>query len=277
MSLISKIRHALYPIQGEVWCLHRVVEERSRYFGNRQLEITPAYLEALILEYKNKGFEFVGLDEIVEDSQRRFWSLKRKKRVNVSFDDGFRDVYDKAFPILKKHHIPFTVYLVGNFPDGNSDLWWIQMERYYEDPSVFEQMLKKIYQAESNMRDQMHAMTKSEVDATLCKQLALTWEQLGEMVESGLCTVGSHSMTHPGLTRVSLTEVKWELSESKRVIEAHLPVTVKHLSYPHSMTSTQIQQLVKSAGYMSATLGYGGGIRVKDNPYQLYRHYIVQP
>ena len=265
---MSKIRHALFPVQGEVWCLHRVVEERSKYFGNRQLEITPAYLE---------GFEFVSLDEIVKDSQRRFWGLKKKKRVNISFDDGFRDVYDKAFPILRKYQIPFTLYLVGNIPDGRCDLWWIQMERYYEEPPVFEQMLKKIYQAKTNMRDEMHAMTKSEVDSTLCRQLALSWDQLGEMVESGLCTVGSHSMTHPGLTRVSLTEVKRELSESKRVIEWHLPVTVKHFSYPHSMSSPEIQHLVKSAGYESATLGYGGSIRMKDNPYRLYRRFIMQP
>lgn len=277
MSLISKIRHALYPVQGEVWCLHRVVEERSNYFENRQLEITPTYLEELILEYKSMGFGFVGLDEIVKDSQRRLWNLKKRKRVNISFDDGFRDIYDKAFPILKKHDIPFTVYLVGNFPEGKSDLWWIQMEQYYEEPVVFGRVLKQIYQAEPNMRDQMHALTKSKADPDLCRQLALTWEQLDEMVASGLCTVGSHSMTHPGLTRVPLKNVKQELSESKRVIEFHLPVNVKHFSYPHSMTSPEIQQLVKAAGYESAALGYGGSIRMKDNPYCLYRRFIMQP
>lgn len=276
MSLISKIKHFLHPIQGEVWCLHRVVEERSLYPSNRELEITSDYLEELILKYKHEGFEFVALDEIVKDSQRKIYGLKKHKRVNVSFDDGFRDVYENAFPIFKKHHIPFTIYLVGSFPEGKCDVWWIQMEQFFKDPIDFEQSMKTIYQSQENMRDQMHSMTNSEADYTLCEQLALTWEQLDEMVTSGLCTVGSHSMTHPGLTRVPVEEVQRELEESKRIIEAHLPVIVRHLSYPHSMTNEKIQQVVKSLGYESATMGYGGNIRVKDNPYQLCRHYIVQ-
>lgn len=276
MSLIPKIKHFLHPIQGEVWCLHRVVEERSPYPSNRELEITPTYLEELILKYRHEGFEFVSLDEIVKDSQRRIWRLKKRKRVNVSFDDGFRDVYENAFPVFKKHHIPFTIYLVGSFPEGKCDVWWIQMEQFFKDPVDFEQCMKKLYQSQENMNDLMHSLTQSKADFSLCEQLALTWEQLHEMVASGLCTVGSHSMLHLGLTRVSVETVKQELVESKRIIEAHLPVTVKHFSYPHSMTNEEVQQLVKSSGYESATIGYGGNIRVKDNPYQLYRHYIVQ-
>ena len=276
MSLISKLKHFLHPIQGEAWCLHRVVEQRSQYPSNREMEITPDYLEELILKYKSEGFEFVALDEIVKDSQRKIGGLKKQKRVIISFDDGVRDVYEKAFPIFKKHHIPFTIYLVGSFPEGECDVWWIQMEQFFKDPADFERCMKKLYQSQENMSGLMHSMTQSKADFGLCEQLALTWEQLGEMVASGLCTVGSHSMTHPGLTRVPLEAVKQELEESKRIIEAHLPVTVKHFSYPHSMTNEEIQQLVKSSGYESATLGYGGNIRVKDNPYQLYRHYIVQ-
>jgi peptidoglycan/xylan/chitin deacetylase (PgdA/CDA1 family) len=276
MPLISKIKHFLHPIQGEVWCLHRVVAERSLYPSNRELEITTDYLEGLILKYKQEGFEFVGLDAIVKDSQRKIWGLKKQKRVNVSFDDGFRDVYENAFPIFKKYHIPFTIYLVGSFPEGKCDVWWIQMEQFFKDQADFEQCMKKLYQSQENMNDLMHSVTKSKADFDLCGQLALTWEQLGEMVASGLCTVGSHTMSHPGLTRMPLETVEQELVESKRMIEAHLPVTVKHFSYPHSMINEEVQRLVKTSGYESATIGYGGNIRVKDNPYQLYRHYIVQ-
>ena len=276
MSVIVKIRHALCPIQGEVWCLHRVVEERSLYPSNRELEITPDYLEELILKYKEAGFEFVSLDEIVEDAQRHLWDLRKKKRVNVSFDDGFRDVYDWAFPILKKYQVPFTVYLIGSFPEGKCDLWWIQMEQFFKEIADFEACMKKLYQSESNMCELMHSLTKSEADFVLCRQLALTWEQLHEMVESGWCTVGSHSMTHPGLTRVPLEVARWELEESKRLIEEHLPIKVRHLSYPHSMCNLEIEEMVKALGFESATMGYGGNIRKKDNPFHLYRHYIVQ-
>ena len=278
MSITSKIKHLLHPVQGEIWCLHRVVPTRSLFPSNRELEITPDYLESTIVDYKQQGFHFVTIDEILSDIKGGVLDFRRKKRVNISFDDGFVDVYEYAFPIFKKHQIPFTIYLVGNFPEGKSDLWWIQMEKESKgDIDAFESLIKEIYRSDRNMRDVMHEKTFSSPDDSLCASLSLKWEQLLEMIESGLCTVGCHSMTHPGLTRIPEEEVLWELSESRRTIEAHLPVKVRHFSYPHSMESVSIQEKLKEIGYESATLGYGGTIRKGDNPYRLNRRYIIQP
>ena len=71
MSIVSKLNHFVHPVQGEVWCLHRVVGERSNYPSNRELEITPDYLEDLILKYKREGYSFVDLETIVQNSQRK--------------------------------------------------------------------------------------------------------------------------------------------------------------------------------------------------------------
>lgn len=278
MSITAKIRHILHPVQGEIWCLHRVVTERSSFPSNRELEITPDYLDSLISSYIQRGFQFVSVEDIVSDVDRRPWDLRRKKRVAISFDDGFVDVYQNAFPIFKKYHVPFTIYLVGNYPEGQSDLWWIQMEHLAgSDIPAFERLMKELYQAQDNMRDLMHQKTNSTPDLNLCEQLSLSWDQLKEMVSSGLCTIGCHSMTHPGLTRIPKEQVLWELTESRRVIESHLPVQVEHFSYPHSMESPDIQAQLKETGYHSATLGYGGTIRKGDNLFKLNRRYIVQP
>ena len=98
--------YLFHPIQGEIWCLHRVVEKRSDYPSNRELEITPDYLERLITNYKSEGFEFTSIDQLVRSK-----SLIPKKQVNISFDDGFRDVYQNSFPVFIKYNIPFTLYL----------------------------------------------------------------------------------------------------------------------------------------------------------------------
>ncbi len=278
MSIYSKIKHFFHPVQGEIWCLHRVVAERSKFPSNKELEITPDYLDNLIAQYKDYGFQFVPIDEIVGKIDVKTYDLRRKQRINISFDDGFRDIYENAFPIFIKHNIPFTIYLVGNFPNGTSDLWWIQLERMSNgDVEAYESLMKECYRSERNMRDLMHERTNSFPDPVLCKELSLSWEQLQEMVASGLCTVGSHSMTHPGLTRIDLGVARWELMESKKMIESHLPGKVRHFSYPHSMENAKIQALLKECGYESATLGYGGSIRKGDNPFKLNRRYIVQP
>ena len=278
MSIKSKINHFLHPIQGEIWCLHRIIPERSQFPSNRELEVTPDYLEGLIVRYRRQRYRFVNIDEIISDIKHDFWDLRQKKRVNISFDDGYCDVYDYAFPIFKKYNIPFTIYLVGNFPLGTSDLWWIQLEQLVKGDNVtFENLMKRIYQSDKNMRDLMHDITTSNPDFQLCKALTLSWGQLSEMIESGLCTIGCHTMTHPGLTRIPESEILYELTESKRVIESHLHISIKHFSYPHSMENHVIQELLKKTGYETATMGYGGTIRKGDNLYKINRRYIVQP
>ena len=277
MSLSAKIKHLFHPVQGEIWCLHRVVQERSAFPSNRELEITPDFLERTIVDYQRQGFRFVPIDDIVSEIECKPWDLRRKKKVNISFDDGFRDIYDSAFPIFKKYQIPFTVYLVGNFPEGQSDLWWIQLEQLMGgNVDAFEEMMGTIYRSDRNMRDIMHEMTASTPDPNLCKALSLSWGQLQEMIDSGLCTVGCHSMTHPGLTRIPDEEVSRELLEGRQIIESKLSVKVKHFSYPHSMESARIQEILKETGFESATLGFGGTIRKGDNPYRLNRRYLVQ-
>ena len=278
MSIRSKIRHVFHPVQGEIWCLHRVVPDRSRFPSNRELEITPDFLERAIEDYQRKGFRFVSIDGIVSQIGNHPWDLRRKKQVNISFDDGFVDVYEQAFPIFKKHRIPFTVYLVGNFPEGESDLWWIQMEQLVDgDIDTFEGLMKEIYRSDRNMREYMHEKTSSSPDLSLCRKLSLSWDQLREMVDSGLCTIGGHSMTHPGLTRIPKEAICQELSDGKRIVESHLPVTVRHFSYPHSMEDANIQEKLEQLGYETATMGFGGTIRKGDNPYRLNRRYIIQP
>lgn len=271
-SIKRKLNHLLHPVQGELWCLHRVVPQRSQYPSNRELEITPTFLEAEILQYRKAGYSFVSIDEILSKQS----SLLPQKRVNITFDDGFKDVYENAFPIIKKYKIPFTLYLTTGFPDHTADMWWIQMEGVY-DVEGFEKEMKSIYESRSQMREKMHKDTATAFDPFICEKLSLSWDEIREMVESGLCTVGSHSATHPGLTRLDTENAKQELSASKARIEALLGIEVKHFSYPHSMQDSEIQSFVEEAGYASAALGYGGKIRIGDNRFCLNRKHLIQP
>ncbi len=266
----NKLSHLFHPAQGEIWCLHRVVERRSDYPSNRDLEITPDYLEAMILQYKSDGYAFVTIDQILAMNR-----ILPAKRINISFDDGFRDVYINAFPLFKKYGIPFTIYLTTDFPEGKADMWWIQMENNYS-VDEFEELMNRIYENDKPMVRTMHELTKTRADYILSQSLALSWTELKEMVDSGLCTIGSHTVSHPGLTRLNIDECRDELVESKRLIKEKLGVDAIHFSYPHSMQNTTIQTMVKDAHYVSAILGYGGCVRKGDNMFCLHRKYVIQ-
>ena len=269
-KLTKKVSHLFHPVLGEIWCLHRVVSERSVYPSNMELEITPDFLEELILKYKNDGFSFVGIDQLIQSKP-----VLPQKRVNISFDDGFRDVFTNAFPIFKKYRIPFTLYLTTGFPDGKADIWWIQMEqnRSVDD---YEDLMKRIYGSGRPMAEMMHEITGTNPDLELTRVLALSWEEIKEMVASGLCTIGSHTVSHPGLTRVGADVCRRELEASRRVIKERIGVDAVHLSYPHSMEDDAVRKAVADAGFVSATLGYGGRIRKGDDMFCLHRKFIVQ-
>lgn len=268
--LKNKMSHLFHPVQGEMWCLHRVVETRSEYPSNRELELPPAFLEAQILKRQSVGFEFVSIDRLLHPQ-----SLFPQKRVNISFDDGFRDVYQNAFPIFLKYRIPFTIFLTTDFPEGKADIWWIQLEqgRSVED---FERLMKQVYASDKPMADEMHALTGTTPDLSLSQSLALSWKELREMVDSGLCTIGSHTVSHPGLTRIGAEACRQELEVSRQVIKDRLGLDAVHLSYPHSMENDTVRKMAAEAGYSSASLGYGGSIRKGDDVYRLHRKFIVQ-
>jgi peptidoglycan/xylan/chitin deacetylase (PgdA/CDA1 family) len=110
--------------------------------------------------------------------------------VVLTFDDGFDDVYTNAWPLLRERALPFTIYLASAFM-GRQMKW----------------------ASSTSTGEPGHG---------------LTWDQLREMVDSGLCTIGNH--THHHVRPEVLTAA--ELDACTAEIEAQLGVTPRHFTYP---------------------------------------------
>lgn len=275
-SIIGKICNSIsHPRVGEIWCLHRVVPSRSSFKSNRDLEITPDFLEYLIKEKAKQGFHFVNMDSFVNAASIRPW---KRKLIHITFDDGFADVFLHAYPILKKYSIPFTLYVSTDMPDGNADLWWLQLEQLsHGNAKWFEQTMKHIYSNGGGISDSMHALTDSERDPSICRRLSISWEQLRIMVSEGLCTIGSHGVSHSSMSRLPEESVIRELLDSRARLKEMLGVDANHFSYPHSMFTEITNQLVWQSGYHTAVLGFGGQTRFQKGNRLFYREFIVQP
>ena len=275
MSIRRKIYNVFHPIIGEIWCLHRVLPCRSCFQSNRELEITPDYLERLIVDKISQGFRFVDLDAFVAAVEG---SGREKRLVHITFDDGFSDVFTYAYPIFIKFAIPFTYYITTDMPDGRADLWWLQLEQTADgNQKLFEELLKKIYGRGKDIAATMHELTNSVPDSSLCEELCITWEQLKTMVSEGLCTIGSHGVSHSAMSLLTREKAIMELRASKTRLAEMLGVEVRHYSYPHSLYSTATNELVWEAGYQTAVVGYGGYTRSEKNKRFFYRKFIVQP
>lgn len=275
VAVLRKISNLFHPKVGEIWCLHRVCPERSAFLSNRELEITPDFLEQRICEKKGQGFRFVDMDTMAAVANG---TQRGKKLINISFDDGYADVFTHAYPILKQYQVPFTLYVTTDMPDGKADLWWLQLEQLtHGDTQWFEQTVKQVYGRRCNIAATMHSMTSSTADFDLCKKYSLTWEQIRVMASEGLCTIGSHGVSHSAMKYLSAEQAYFELSASKQRLEEMLGIEVRHFSYPHSSFSDATHQLVRKAGYKTAVVGYGGATRRKKGNDFFYRNFIVQP
>ena len=115
-----KLHNITHPVLGRILMLHRVVEHRSEG-ENRELEITPDFLEQTIETYRRQDQRFVSIDEACEIIVR---SRTDHPFVCLTFDDGYQDNYDIAYPILKQMNVPFAIYVTTGFIDNRLPMWW---------------------------------------------------------------------------------------------------------------------------------------------------------
>ena len=115
-----KLHNLTHPGLGRILMLHRVVENRSDG-ENRELEVNPQFLEQTIKDYCNQGYRFVSVNDACSIIAK---GRSKQPFVCLTFDDGYRDTFDLAYPLLKKLNIPFVVYVTTGFVDGTASMWW---------------------------------------------------------------------------------------------------------------------------------------------------------
>ena len=242
---------------GAILTLHHVRPGRpGRFQPNRQLEITPLFFTRVIEDLGRSGLDLISLDEmhrrlLERDFARRF--------VCLTFDGGYRDTLQVAYPILKARAVPFAVYVATSFPDRFGELWWLAVEaliarnnriglmidgreRTFDCASAAEKraLYDELYwwlrarPTEAEMRGvirDLAARYHVEV-AAFCEELCMGWPELAELAADPLVTIGAHTVSHSMLAKFSREAARSEMDISRSIIEAALSVRPEHLSYP---------------------------------------------
>ena len=128
IDLRRKLHNLTHPVLGRILMLHRVVEHRSDDHAQRELEVTPDFLEQTILDYRQKGYTFIKIDEL-PIFNFQFSIFNSSRFVCLTFDDGYQDNHDIAYPLLKRLEVPFAVYVTTGFIDNRLPMWWYASER----------------------------------------------------------------------------------------------------------------------------------------------------
>lgn len=157
-----------------------------------------------------------------------------EKSLAITLDDGFQDNYYQAFPILERFGFTATIFLATSYI-GSTRLPTLTHTDFMPVP--------------------------------------LTWDEVREMHKYGI-TFGSHTLTHPMLSRVPLDRVRYELAESKRQIEQVLGVAVHFFCYPRGDFTAAVRQVVQEEGYLAACTIIPGVNDGKTDLFTLRRTYV---
>jgi peptidoglycan/xylan/chitin deacetylase (PgdA/CDA1 family) len=257
----SGMHHFMRPLVGGVGAIltmHHVRPRRPDAFQpNRLLEITPKFLEGLLKRLSRARIDVISLDEmhhrfISEDYKRRF--------VCITFDDGYKDVKEHAYPLLRKYKLPFAMYIPTSFPDRLGEMWWTALEaviaqnnrigmvingkdQFFECGSVREkrELYDAVYGYIRSMKteDELRKFVRDlcatyRVDiAAFCRELCMDWQELAEMAADPLVTIGAHTVNHMMLKKMASDEAaRAEMEMSRSVLEAALGKRPQHLAYP---------------------------------------------
>lgn len=272
---------------------HRVLEKNdfSEMSVQPGMYVSSGSFERQISFLKSK-YRILPLEELIG-------KIQRKETVGgccaITFDDGWQDNHANAFPVLKKHQAPATIFLATNFIGTNRLFWPEEIYSYLDrslpygrsltgSPSHVSRFLDEIAKYSSASREiyldkvieTLKGYAPEERDKILqcfrglCKSKSLprqmlNWEEVDEMSNSGLVTFGAHTAGHEILDQIPTSKARSEISLSKKEIERKLGGKVSTFAYPNGNYNKKVQRLLQDCHFIGAVTTRRGFL-TKDTP-----------
>ena len=280
----TRVHRCLELVQrasGVIFLLHHVRpnEGHDSFSPNRSLEVTPEFLESTIETVIKQGIDIVTLEE----ARRRLLEREQERRfVCFTLDDGFADNYEYASPVFRRYDAPFTIYVTTAFADGSRDIWWEflaeivravdEMRVDFEgiDPRLRTRTVRDKYKAHAALYAALRNLDGPSRRAAVARLAAehgvspdnvplsptVTWAKLKEMAESGLASIGAHTVNHFAMSKLSDGAARKEAQASRETIRKHLGRDARHFAYPYGECDAAGPRdfaIIKKLGFATGT------------------------
>jgi peptidoglycan/xylan/chitin deacetylase (PgdA/CDA1 family) len=288
----SGLSRALAPFTqgcGAVFMMHHVRPQASFEFRpNQHLEITPEFLRKSVEQIRQNGYEIISLDEAVDLLKSGYG---RKRYAALTFDDGYRDNLEVAYPILKELNVPFTIYISSGLVDRETELWWVALERIIrqtselfwmfgaverriscktveEKEACYEQVAQWLTQevGEHEQREFIRRLAEQhDFDLkALADELMMSWDELRQLSADPLVTLGAHTHSHYALARLSDEDALSDIEKCIDRMQTELGRKPKHFAYPYGnriAVSERDGKLLQESGFNSAVTTFPGVLK----------------
>jgi peptidoglycan/xylan/chitin deacetylase (PgdA/CDA1 family) len=271
---------------GIIFTLHHVrpEPEAPRDFApNRSLEVAPQFLDAVLDQVQEAGLDVISLDQaaqrLKEGDDRRFTCF--------TFDDGYRDNLEYAYPLFKRRGLPLTLYVPADYPDGTGELWWLALEEIVaradeielcrngalwrppaSTPAEKTRAYEEIYWwlrmiDEATQRRVVRALAERyDIDMAVdCAKHMMDWDEIRTLAADPLVTIGGHAKGHFAISKLSQARARDEMVGGADCIEQELGSRPVHFAFPYGdpcSAGPRDFALAREAGFKTAVTARKG-------------------
>ncbi len=211
------------------------------------------------LNYLKKNFNIISLDELLLHLK----SKSNEFKIAITFDDGYRDNLNYAYPILEKFNVPATIYIITKFINNKFIPWWIKLDFFIKNKKKNDSTKKKLFNFYKNkllFSDQL--TVDKNVLSILGKNKKLKYnkifldqKEIQYLSKQKLITIGSHSHSHYNFSQLTEEQTLTEFKTSKFILEKLIKKKILHFSYPYGGPQNinfRFTKLLRNLGFLSA-------------------------
>jgi len=177
------------------------------------LRVSPKNFERQVKYLYENGWQSYTISEALEQRE-----VLPPKSVVITFDDGYKDNFTNALPILQKYNFKATIYLVVN----------------------------------RHNRDWSGERKAKNAGAGLKDELKLSDYDINKLISSELIEIGGHTMTHSNLNNLNKEQKEYQICQSKKEIEEKFSIECNSFAYPFGIYDTKDKEIVQKCGYTNA-------------------------
>jgi peptidoglycan/xylan/chitin deacetylase (PgdA/CDA1 family) len=248
---------------------HKIVPQ---YNGGR-LEMGVDHFEKCI-RFISSRYEVILLEDIEHAKKNDY----RRPFATLTFDDGYRDNYEYALPILNEYNCKGSFYVVTDCVEKNLPIWIHLVEYCFLNTDIkslnlhytflpsplhinntpvkgvyrstyFSRLRRWLNRAPVDQKDQVVNYLLGKINDIEIPKLMMTWHDLARLRGYGHY-IGAHSHTHDGLTLIDSEErLKKEFELPKQLIQEHLGCLPKSFSYPFGFCNERVKNMARQTGY----------------------------